>query len=50
MTLKERLKEDVVAHMKAGNKTALTTSGTSWAKSAPGRSPASLPSSWTTPR
>ncbi|QOT19283.1 GatB/YqeY domain-containing protein [Paenarthrobacter sp. YJN-5] len=25
MTLKERLKEDVVAHMKAGNKTALTT-------------------------
>ena len=25
MSLKERLKEDVVAHMKAGNKTALTT-------------------------
>jgi uncharacterized protein YqeY len=25
MKLKERLKEDVVAHMKAGNKTALTT-------------------------
>ncbi|MDQ0755584.1 GatB/YqeY domain-containing protein [Arthrobacter sp. B3I4] len=25
MTLKERLHEDVVAHMKAGNKTALTT-------------------------
>ncbi|ACL41891.1 GatB/YqeY domain protein (plasmid) [Pseudarthrobacter chlorophenolicus A6] len=25
MTLKERLKEDVVAHMKAGHKTALTT-------------------------
>src|SRR6478752_3885350 len=25
MTLKERLKDDVIAHMKAGNKTALTT-------------------------
>ena len=25
MTLKDRLKNDVVAHMKAGNKTALTT-------------------------